>query len=704
MTNNNIRDKPHNGKDNSIDIHVPKSLQHLISSIRRKNKVILVFKFTEKYGKNLYFAISDTNNIVKSLENFEKKVRELVPTISNREYNVLEELVLSNIDDSDKQKVKGEEKKKEIKANKYSGNRKGKLHEAILIEDTPHFVTISEEEINAQQIKLVPSIDETNRTLLPPSTDEYLHNPYEFTTLEELRNTFNRVDKETIFSLYRKVKSIVSKYIDQQEYIINIIAIDIVFSYFQDRFNTVHYLGIFGGNENGKSSIGDIIEALAYRTLNTTDPSHAVIYRLLGNVEPGQLTLVLDESDRIDQNHDMMTVLKSGYEYNKFVTKTNPNSLVPEKFYAYCSKTLIGEKPPSPNIARGVNDRIFQIITIVGNPKYDIKEILNSTDTGGPEYERLRTEIEETRKELFAYRLLHFHDPIPNIDIGAKRRDKELTKPYLQLFSNSRTEEENTIYDEVNNTLKKLLDAKNTRKDFTLEAELFPILFPLMHKSKSEIVTFSDVWQEITTKIKGRVNPNKPNEFLTEDYGTIYKNSITFTLERMGVSRKRHSRFIKMLFDENKLIKTANQFNIVVQTNLDSISRNNNDEGYERYEGYEGFKQGSSENKCHHIDKLNEKKEDKINSSSAPANKDKSIVEMQNGPQENNDLEIREGFSNNPSQHSQHSSNTALKDKVKEFIYRIGNTDNWRCKKCSLYGDKWFMQIHPCRGLSDVDV
>jgi hypothetical protein len=700
LTNNSINEKPNNDNDDSIDIHVPESLQHLISSIRQQNKVILVFKFIEKYSKNLYFAISDNNNIVKSLENFEKKVRELVPTISNTEYNVLEELILSNIGDSNNQKVKGEENKKEIKTNKYSRNRKGQLHEAILIDDTPHFVTISEE-TNGEQIKLLSSIDETNRTLLPPSVDEYLHNPYEFTTFEELRNTFNRVDKQTIFSLYRKVKSIVAKYIDQQEYIINIIAIDIVFSYFQDRFNTVHYLGIFGGNENGKSSIGDIIEAIAYRTLNTTDPSHAVIYRLLGNVEPGQLTLVLDESDRIDQNHDMMAVLKSGYEYNKFVTKTNPNSLVPEKFYAYCSKTLIGEKPPSPNIARGVNDRIFQIITIVGNPIYDIKEILNSTDTGGPEYKRLRIEIEETRKELFAYRLLHFNDPIPNIDIGAKRRDKELTKPYLQLFLNSTTEEENTVYDEVNYTLKKLLNMKNTRKDFTLEAELFPILFPLMHKSKSEIVTFSDVWQEITTKIKGRLNPNKPNEFLTEDYGTIYKNSITFTLERMGVSRKRRSAYIEMLFDENKLIKTANQFNIVVQTNLDSTSRINNDEGYERYED---FKQGSSENRYPDINKSNEKKVDIINSSSALTDKDESIVDIDNGLQKKNDLKIREGFSNNPSQHSQSSSNTALKDKVKEIIYRIGNTDNWRCKKCNLYGDKWFMQIHPCRGLSDVFV
>jgi hypothetical protein len=79
------------------------------------------------------------------------------------------------------------------------------------------------------------------------------------------------------------------------------------------------------------------------------------------------------------------------------------------------------------------------------------------------------------------------------------------------------------------------------------------------------------------------VNPNKPNGFLTEDYGTIYNNPITFTLERMVVSRKCHNRFIEMLFDKNKPIKTATQFQFdsVVQTSFPCSSPRNNDEGSE---------------------------------------------------------------------------------------------------------------------------
>ena len=70
----------------------------------------------------------------------------------------------------------------------------------------------------------------------------------------------------------------------------------------------------------GKSSIGDAVEALGYRPFNTTDPTTANIFRSLGNVEPGQITLILDEAEKIDQNPDMMSILKTGYDIRKTVS------------------------------------------------------------------------------------------------------------------------------------------------------------------------------------------------------------------------------------------------------------------------------------------------------------------------------------------------------------------------------------------------
>ena len=295
-----------------------------------------------------------------------------------------------------------------------------------------------------------------------------------------------RARTETIFSLYEKAKSIVSKYIDQENHIIQIQAIDILFSYFQDRFPTVHYLGVFGDNVSGKSSIGDVFEALAYRTVNTTDPSPANIFRSLGPVEPGQITMILDEAEKIDQSYEMMTILKTGYDYRKTVSKVNDYSRKPEKFFTYCKKMIIGERAPSPNLAKGLNDRLFSEIVYYGTPNCDIKEILNATDSSDQEYQTLLKEIKEFRKILLVYRLIHYMDHIKNIDIGLTGRKKELVKPYLQLFSNTKSERDKQIFQEIRNTFEIFLKIKNDKKDFTLEAALVPIIIELMEQSKRQ--------------------------------------------------------------------------------------------------------------------------------------------------------------------------------------------------------------------------
>lgn len=137
----------------------------------------------------------------------------------------------------------------------------------------------------------------------------------------------------------------------------------------------------------------------------------------------------------------------------------------------------------------------------------------------------------EFRKVLFVYKLLHFKDAIPNIDIGITGRNKELVKPYLQLFSNPKPDEEKEIYQEIENTFQILLKIKNN-KDFSLEAALIPIIFNLMIRSKTKTISFSDFWNELKDKINGYFDEKKPNEYYTEDYGTIYRNSISDILQK----------------------------------------------------------------------------------------------------------------------------------------------------------------------------
>jgi hypothetical protein len=470
--------------------------------------------------------------------------------------------------------------------------------------------------------------------------------------------------------LYKKGKSIVSKYIDQDAYIINLISIDILFSYFQDRFNTTHYTGIFGDNGSGKSSIGDVVEALAYRAMNTTDPTPANIFRSLGSTEAGQITLILDEAEKIDQSSEMMSILKTGYDFRKQVSRINQNSGKLEKFYTYCSKYIIGERLPSPNAAKGVLDRTFSLFVYYGKPVYDIKEILNPTETGGKEYEKLYNEILEFRKLLFIYRLVHFKDSIPNIDIGISGRDKELVKPYLQLFSNPKTEEEIKIYEEIEKTFHFLLKIKNNKKDFTLEAAIIPIILYLIDKSKTKTIAFSDFWSELKYQISGYFDEKKPNEYHTEEYGTIYRNSISNVLQKLGVDSKRHNRFTELIFNRKKIMKNASQYNISIQTKLDpedSVS-------CERCEHHMG--NTIENNQMLDIDIRDNDTHSII----------KQVNNNENGLQ-NDENDEEDELSNNKNQvepsdeHTQHSrvhssdSDNFIEEENKKNIYRIGRTN-----------------------------
>ena len=194
-----------------------------------------------------------------------------------------------------------------------------------------------------------------------------------------------------------------------------------------------------------------------------TDPTAPNLFRLLGPIEPAQCTMILEEAERIDKSPELMAILKTGYARNGRVPKINPNTLQQEFFFSYCQKVIISEKSLSQSIARGVNTRILPINCFKASAKYDIKEVLNPTDTGGPQNKELLNEIEDFRKLLLIYRLIHFKDSIPDLDIGVEGRDKELVKHLIQLFYGSNS------LNQLIDSLQKFLDLKNGKKESSID-------------------------------------------------------------------------------------------------------------------------------------------------------------------------------------------------------------------------------------------
>ena len=201
--------------------------------------------------------------------------------------------------------------------------------------------------------------------------------------------------------------------------------------------------------------------------------------------------------------------------------------------------------------------------------KSDINWALNPTDTGGPEHHKWLAELNDLRKLLIIYRLIHFKDPIPDIDIGIIGRDKELAKPLIQLFNETETQAE------IITTLQKLLDAKNKRKEARLESVIAPVVIELISKYGYKF-QHNIFWEVLKSSIPGQQDERKPNEYHTADYGTIYRNSITNILrDSFGVETKHESGGNVLIFDQNITPILQKQY-------ADKITLGRKNEGYER--------------------------------------------------------------------------------------------------------------------------
>jgi hypothetical protein len=444
----------------------------------------VTFKPSDSFDANRESIVKKLSTLVKkgtlpvTKEEFVILGRE-VTNILSENYELLLQRMSSNIYET------GEGPSRRIYTYKYSENFKGVLYETIIIDGQSKFVGYNKEAKTVEEEPFV--IDEINegyRIIKPMPVQSHACRPYEFKNGEELIHCLKKLHFETIDTLYQKSKNIIQRYVAQDLNIQKLIATDIVWTYFQDKFSTVHYDSIVGDNTSGKTAAGDTIEETAYRTVAMTDPSAANIYRALGSLEPGQITIVLDEAEKINDFPEMLAALKSGYQIDKKIFKINTAvGYEQEFFYPYCYKFIISEKGLNDYKAKGVLDRTFSFNAKPGDPvdDIDIKEVIVygnncSNIITGDETEDLHMqerydEIVDFRNAMLLYRVLHFKDKIVNIDVGVKRRNKQLVKPTLQLFYGTEAQRE------VEETLEYFLELRKKRTAFQTTRGVCKILF-----------------------------------------------------------------------------------------------------------------------------------------------------------------------------------------------------------------------------------
>jgi hypothetical protein len=465
----------------------------------------------------------------------------------------------NNSGNKEKKSDKNEPRLKTIPTFKYSNNGKDTLHEAIILNGKPYFVTYdsTNDKIDTKEV-----IQESTRILRPHNPEEYPYTPYEFESMEELQGIISKVLNISKDELYIKSKSIFRKYVDQDEHIINLLAMDSIWTYFQDLFPATHYLECIGTNDVGKSTIGYTFEHIGYRVIKATSISGANYYRMLGSIEPGQCVIIEDEGDNISEDPDKIRILKNGYEYTGKVPKINMNSYdqIQIWYKPYCFKMILAEKSLSQWKAKGLVDRTFTLHCRPGSVKYSIKEVITENFNKVPILQELYDELTDFRKLMLCYRLVNYNNALPNIETGLKNRYNELCKPLLQFFCGT------NAFKEITETLQLFVNQRKDRIENSIEVIVYPIIEDAVSQF-GKIISARTIWELVTGSLEGFFDTNrdgdktKPTLFHSEDHGDLYmKTMTTMICDKFGAKLKHGNKGNTLVFDRDYLVKIGNAY------------------------------------------------------------------------------------------------------------------------------------------------
>jgi hypothetical protein len=453
---------------------------------------------------------------------------------------------------------------------KYTGNGTLPLHEAIVINEQSSFLLLG----NNYRPQYIPKIEISNKLLYPADTlDTQNPLPYIFNSTAELESYLELAKKESFESLHTKVKSTIIRYVNTEEHYIVILAADIIYSYFQDKFGTTHYNIFVGDNGSGKNSALLVFKFLGYRVFYITAASAPNYFTFLGEIEECQGTTAEDEAEDIGYDREKQKILKTGYCSGGTVPKVDlSNGRTQGAYLTYCHKWFAMESQPDYKKIKGIIDRSLVYNFVVGNVSYNIKDVIRSS--GDQKYKHLYEELVHVRKLLFAFRLIHFNDCIPDIDLNIVHRNAELTKPMLRLFCYRNDSPE--ALEQIRLALSKFIETRNELKKNSLEARLWDAITSLVKKreetrddsNSNEYAGLEDysfyndqIFAEVKDLTSGMDMPFNPGSFYSSDYGgqishkfitRLYKSKFKADSFRIGSGSqtRRGLKFSKEVLDK----------------------------------------------------------------------------------------------------------------------------------------------------------
>jgi hypothetical protein len=182
-----------------------------------------------------------------------------------------------------------------------------------------------------------------------------------------------------------------------------------------------------------------------------------------------------------------------------------------DSWLTYCHKWMAMESLPDQKKIKGILDRSLVYNFVAGNVQYNIKDIIRYA--GDPKLKPLYDELVHIRKLLFAFRMIHYSDVIPDINLNIKHRSAELTKPLLRLFRYQNNSP--TTFERIRLALSKFIEKRNDLKRNSIESKLRDAINNLAEERKQspdlekfkglEEYSFynEDIWVEVRRVTNG---------------------------------------------------------------------------------------------------------------------------------------------------------------------------------------------------------
>lgn len=574
--------------------------------------------------------------------------------------------------------------------------------------------------------------------------------PIKFKNLTEIEYFINQAKNETIGSLFLRHKSLWGRLVvTQNESEIIFLAIDSMYSQFQDLFETTHYDLLYGDPGSGKGAKLITFKLLGYRVVLAADLSGANILDLYGSSEICQITIAEDEMDDIHKDADKHKIYKIGYGFTGTTQRTLDGSTSNRNLTLY---TVFGlkifgtENAPDDKKLGGFNDRTFRQPSIKGKAEFVVKKVLRiiqdeiPIDRQLPKYRKIVKEVDYTRKISLMFRIIHHEDLIEEVETNIDGRPLELTGPQIYLFTSRsmgstyldipENERKDTLLEkEILPTLSLFLRQKGQLAKKTIESAVYDALRELMSKVDLKVIVdltgkqtqlFTLSYESIYTKVKeltGSIQSTNPNEqaIYSDEYGKITHRQILkicrnrFLAENDTIGSM-EDKIKALTFNKETVDKVGKAFEVVTKIEIIIQSQKDAEEDDIGTEGrnYPSYKDIGEKAENGPINQSNEREEpqytedgDKENSLSTCTDQNSVPPSLNTEITHENESKHRDGIGTEFNDKNSVPPDIKLESeptnevKPDREISRLYG-DIYGCSKCNIKDDRFAMQDHVC--------